>query len=275
MPVTVTMISFPPCKINLGLNVISKRSDGYHNLETCFYPISLTDALEILPSEIISFEISGNPVPGNSSDNLCLKAYYLLEKDFKLPPVRIHLHKVIPAGAGLGGGSSDGAHTLHMLNQVFGLKISTEKLKEYALQLGSDCPFFIEDKPMLGSGKGEVLTEISINLSGKFFVLVKPNVHVSTAEAYAGVMPMQHSISIKDILEKKPIEQWRNHLKNDFEESVFLKYPVINGIKQKLYQHGALYASMSGSGSAVYGIFEKYVELKERFSELIYRSKTF
>lgn len=267
------MISFPPCKINLGLTVVSKRPDGYHDLETCFYPIPLTDALEILPSKTTSFEISGNIVPGSSSDNLCIRAYHLLQKDFNLSPVSIHLHKIIPTGAGLGGGSSDGAHTLRLLNQVFKLKLSIEKLKTYALQLGSDCPFFIEDKPMLGSGRGEVLTDISINLSGKFFVLVKPNVHVSTAEAYAGVTPKQQSIGIKDILEKKPIEQWKNHLKNDFEESVFTKHPVIEDIKQKLYQQGALYASMSGSGSTVYGIFEKPVELKGQFPEMIYWSK--
>jgi 4-diphosphocytidyl-2-C-methyl-D-erythritol kinase len=267
------MISFPPCKINLALNVISRRSDGYHNLETCFYPIPLTDALEVLPSQTTSFEISGNTVPGNSSDNLCMKAYRLLQKDFNLSPVSIHLHKIIPTGAGLGGGSSDGAHTLRLLNQVFDLKLSREKLITYALQLGSDCPFFMEDKPMLGSGRGEILTDILVNLSGKFFVLVKPNVHVSTAEAYAGVTPTQQPIGIKDILEKKPIEQWRDHLKNDFEKSVFIMHPVIGNIKQKLYQQGALYASMSGSGSAVYGIFEKPVELKEQFPEMIYWSK--
>jgi 4-diphosphocytidyl-2-C-methyl-D-erythritol kinase len=184
-----------------------------------------------------------------------------------------HLHKVIPTGAGLGGGSSDGAHTLRLLNQILDLKLSIDKLKAYALQLGSDCPFFIEDIPMLGSGRGEILIDASLNLSGNFLVLVKPDVHVSTAEAYAGVTPTQHSASIKDILEQKPIEQWKDHLKNDFEESVFTKYPVVGDIKKKLYQQGALYASMSGSGSAVYGIFEKPVALKEQFSKMFYWSK--
>lgn len=267
------MISFPPCKINLGLNVISRRSDGYHNLETCFYPIPLTDALEVLPSEIISFEVSGNTIPGNSSDNLCLKAYRLLQKDLNLPPASIHLHKVIPSGAGLGGGSSDGAHTLRLLNQIFDLKLSSEKLKAYALQLGSDCPFFIDDKPMLGSGRGEVLADISIDLSGKFLVLIKPHVHVSTAEAYGGVTPVQRATRIKDILERESITQWKDRLKNDFEEFIFSKYPVIGDIKENLYQQGALYASMSGSGSAVFGIFEKPVDLKEQFSGMIYWSK--
>lgn len=266
------MVSFPPCKINLGLNVISKRSDRYHDIETCFYPTPWTDALEILPSKTISFEISGNAVPGNSSDNLCLKAYHLLQSDFNLPPVSIFLHKIIPTGAGLGGGSSDGAHTLRLLNQVFDLALSVEKLKIYALQLGSDCPFFIEDKPMLGSGRGEVLTDVSINLSGKFMVLIKPAIHVATAEAYAGVTPIRHAKSIRDCVEKEPIEQWKHHLENDFEQSVFSKYPVIGRVKQKLYQHGAVYASMSGSGSAVYGIFEKPAALREEFPGMIYWS---
>lgn len=266
------MVSFPPCKINLGLTVAAKRSDGYHNIETCFYPVPWTDALEVLPSKTISFEISGNVVPGNASDNLCVKAYQLLQNDFNLPPVSIHLHKIIPTGAGLGGGSSDGAHTLRLLNQVFDLALSAEKLKTYALQLGSDCPFFIEDKPQVGLGRGEVLTDISINLSGKFVVLVKPAIHVATAEAYAGVKPTKHLVSTKEILERKPIGQWKDHLKNDFEQSVFSKYPVIGSVKQKLYQQGAVYASMSGSGSAVYGIFEKPVVLKNEFPEMLYWS---
>jgi 4-diphosphocytidyl-2-C-methyl-D-erythritol kinase len=266
------MVAFPPCKVNLGLDVVHRRQDGYHDIQTCFYPIPLTDALEILLSKTISFEISGNAIPGNSSDNLCIKAYHLLRKDFNLTPVSIYLHKVIPSGAGLGGGSSDGAHALRLLNQLFDLNLNSEKLKQYALQLGSDCPFFIEDKPMFGSGRGEVLSDISIDLSGKFFVLIKPDVHVSTAEAYGGVMPEMPSIFIKDIIEKEPINQWKDHLKNDFEKSVFLKYPMINEIKETLYQQGALYAGMSGSGSAVFGIFEMPVDLKEQFSGMMYWS---
>lgn len=267
------MVTFPPCKINLGLKVIHKRQDGYHDLSTCFYPIPCTDALEIVKADQFSFTASGNSIPGDEGKNLCIKGYELLKRDFNLPPVGIHLHKVIPTGAGLGGGSSDGANTLRLLNQILDLKLSIDKLKAYALQLGSDCPFFIEDKPMLGSGRGEILIDASLNLSGNFLVLVKPDVHVSTAEAYAGVTPTQHSSSIKDILEQKPIEQWKDHLKNDFEESVFTKYPVVGDIKKKLYQQGALYASMSGSGSAVYGIFEKPVALKEQFSKMFYWSK--
>lgn len=267
------MVTFPPCKINLGLGVIRKREDKYHDIETCFYPIPLTDVLEVLPATTVSFEISGNAIPGDASDNLCLKAYRLLQKDFDLPPVKIFLHKVIPSGAGLGGGSSDGAHTLRLLNEVSRLGLSLEKLKAYALQLGSDCPFFIEDMPMLGSGRGEELTPISVDLSGKFIVLVKPDVHVSTAEAYAGVTPAVPLTRIKDILEKQPIATWRNVLINDFEKSVFEKHPKIGAIKEKFYQHGALYASMSGSGSAVFGIFEKPVDLKTSFPNDFYWSK--
>jgi len=266
------MVTFPPCKINLGLGVIRKREDKYHDIETCFYPIPLTDVLEVLPATTVSFEISGNAIPGDASDNLCLKAYRLLQKDFDLPPVKIFLHKVIPSGAGLGGGSSDGAHTLRLLNEVFGLRLSAEKLKEYALQLGSDCPFFIEDRPMLGSGRGEELKPVSVDLSGKFIVLVKPDVHVSTAEAYGGVTPAVPQMPVKDILQKRVVD-WKDVLKNDFETSVFAKYPQIGAIKEKFYQHGALYASMSGSGSAVFGIFEKPVDLKTSFPNDFFWSK--
>lgn len=266
------MISFPPCKINLGLNVISKRSDGYHNLETCFFPVPLTDALEILPADTLSFNLSGNAIPGSAEDNLCLKAYRLLQKDFNLKPVEIFLHKVIPSGAGLGGGSSDGAHTLRLLNNVFKLNLPTEQLKAYALQLGSDCPFFIEDKPMLGTGRGEVLTEVAVNLHGKFLVLIKPDIHVSTADAYAGVTPAAPLTRIQDILEKEPVSAWKNLLANDFESSVFTKYPQIAAIKEKLYANGALYASMSGSGSSVFGIFDNPADIKMQFENHFYWS---
>jgi 4-diphosphocytidyl-2-C-methyl-D-erythritol kinase len=267
------MVTFPPCKINLGLKVIRKRHDGYHDIETCFYPVPWTDVLEVIIADTFSFTASGNSIPGDEASNLCIKAYELLRRDFNLSPVAIYLHKIIPTGAGLGGGSSDGAHTLRLLNQVFDLKLTRAMLKAYALQLGSDCPFFIEDKPMLGSGRGEVLTDISVDLSGKFFVLIKPDVHVSTAEAYEGVTPTPSSVSVKDSIEKMPITQWKDHLKNDFEESVFQKYPVIKDIQDRLYQQGAMYASMSGSGSALFGIFEKPVHLKDQFSEMIYWSK--
>lgn len=267
------MVSFPPCKINLGLEVIRRRQDGYHDLSTCFYPVPWTDALEIVKTDQFSFTASGNSIPGDAANNLCVKAYELLRQDFNLSPVAIYLHKVIPTGAGLGGGSSDGAHTLRLLNQVFDLRLSNDKLRDYALKLGSDCPFFIDDQPMLGTGRGEVLTNVSVNLSGKFLTLIKPDVHVSTAEAYAGVKSAQHSESIKNILEQKPITEWKDLLKNDFEESVFVKYPAIKEIKEKLYQQGAIYASMSGSGSTVFGVFEERVDLKAHFPGSTYWSQ--
>src|SRR6478609_5739899 len=183
------MISFPPCKINLGLQVVSKRPDGYHNIETCFYPIPWTDILEIIPADVLAFSNSGISIPGKQEENLCLKAYELLRKNFDLKPVKIHLHKVIPMGAGLGGGSSNAAHTLRMLNTIFNLQLNNDQLRQYASQLGSDCSFFIEDEPMMGTGRGEVLENTSVNLKDKFIVLVKPDLHVPTAEAYSGVKP--------------------------------------------------------------------------------------
>lgn len=267
------MISFPPCKINLGLRVVSKRPDGYHNIETCFYPLPWTDVLEIIPSDDLVFSSSGLPVPGKQEDNLCLKAYNLLKNDFDLKPVSIHLHKVIPMGAGLGGGSSNGAYALRILNTIFDLQLNTAtQLKQYAAQLGSDCAFFIEGGPMIGNGRGEILEKARIDLKGKFVVLVKPDVHVSTAEAYAGVKPSDSAKQIKNVVENHSLGSWKDSLKNDFEDSVFKKYPVIREVKEKLYHHGAVYASMSGSGSAVYGIFEKPVELKAEFPNMTYWS---
>jgi 4-diphosphocytidyl-2-C-methyl-D-erythritol kinase len=262
------MVSFPHCKINLGLNVVSKRADGYHDIETCFYPVPWTDILEIIPSDKLHFQASGNAIPGKEEDNLCLKAYRLLETDFKIPPVQIHLHKVIPTGAGLGGGSSDGAFTLRILNQIFSLKLSAERLKKYASRLGSDCAFFIENEPMFATGRGEILTESSVSLTGKFLVVVKPDVHISTAEAYGGVKPEVSSEKLKTVLENSPLHEWKHALKNDFESSVFTKLPVISNIKNKLYDHGAMYSSMTGSGSAVYGIFNAQEEVASQFPGL-------
>jgi 4-diphosphocytidyl-2-C-methyl-D-erythritol kinase len=235
------VVAFPPCKINLGLNVIRKRADNYHDIETCFYPVPWTDILEVIRSDKFEFTVTGNIIPGNTDDNLCVRAYRLL----KTPPVKIHLHKIIPTGAGLGGGSSDAAWTLRLLNDVFELGLTKDELKRYASQLGSDCPFFIEDGPMIGKGRGEILTKTDMTLKDKFVVIVKPDVHVSTAEAYGGVVPKESTLDIHNL----------TSLKNDFEDSVFQRYPVIRSIKQQLYSAGAMYAAMSGSGSAVFGIF--------------------
>ena len=263
------MVVFPYCKINLGLQIVSKRADGYHNIETCFYPVPWTDILEVIKADKFSFSSSGLDIPGNPEDNLCIKAYRLLQRDFNLSPVQMHLHKVIPAGAGLGGGSSDAAFTLRTINSIFKLELSFQQLHTYAAQLGSDCSFFVEDKPMFGRGRGELLSEVNLNLKGMFLILVKPDIHVSTADAFAGIKPKQPSASLSEIL-SLPLSEYRGVLVNDFEESVFQKHPSISSIKESMYQHGALYASMSGSGASVFGIFNSPVDFKNYFPGMVY-----
>lgn len=263
------MIVFPPCKINLGLNVLSKREDGFHNLETCFFPVPWTDILEAVPDSKVSFSGTGISIPGEPNDNLCLKAFQLLQQNFPIQPVKIHLHKIIPIGAGLGGGSADAAYTLRLLNAIFNLSLSVDQLKKYAAKLGSDCSFFVQDKPMLGGGKGEILTEIDISLSGFYLVIVKPPIHISTQEAYSGIVPRQPAKRINEII-KQPVYSWKEVLKNDFEETIIKKYPTIAEIKTKLYSSGAIYASMSGSGSSVFALFEKTVQLKDQFAGMEY-----
>lgn len=216
--------------------------------------------------------MSGHLVPGSSMDNLCVKAYEILKKDFDLSPVSIHLHKILPVGAGLGGGSSDAAFTLRILNQLFDLSINQERLKEYAARLGSDCAFFIGDEPMIGSERGEVLSGISLTLKGKFLVIVKPEVHISTAEAFASISTRTPETDIRKILEKNVIFEWKELLTNDFQDSSFQRFPIIKAILLKLYAQGAVYASLSGSGSSVFGIFENAVDLKQEFQSLTYWS---
>jgi 4-diphosphocytidyl-2-C-methyl-D-erythritol kinase len=257
------MIQFPNAKINLGLQITGKRADGYHNLATIFYPLPLTDILEITATDTPQFTATGLPVPGASDDNLCLKAYHLLKTDFSLPPVRIHLHKNIPMGAGLGGGSSDGAFTLRLLNDTFQLGLSNEQLIGYALQLGSDCPFFIYNQSCFATGRGEALEPITLNLDAYRFAVVHPGLHVSTAWAFAQINA--HALPGRDALKEiiqLPVSEWKNKLVNDFEKPVMQAHPVIAAIKNTLYEAGALYASMSGSGSAVFGIFEKETPLQ-------------
>lgn len=268
------MVSFPHCKINLGLNIISKRSDGYHDIETCFYPIHWTDVLEIIPSQELTFTTTGLSIPGSSPENLCLKAYELLKEDFDLPPVHIHLHKLLPTGAGLGGGSSDAAFTLRALNEILELELSAKQLVAYASLLGSDCAYFTQDNPMVGTGRGEILNLVTVPITGMFIVLVKPNIHVSTADAYSDVLPVKPMLSIKEIVENKPLETWKEILVNDFETSVFTKFPKIGELKDDLYRAGAVYASMSGSGSSVFGIFNQAVDLKSKFDGVSYWSGT-
>jgi len=263
------MIAFPPCKINLGLHVVAKCADGYHDIETCFFPVPWMDVLEIIPASAFQFTSTGIDIPGKENENLCIKAFALLRDAFKIPFVKIHLHKIIPMGAGLGGGSSDAAHTLRLLNTIFELKLSTEQLKNYAAQLGSDCSFFIQDEPMLGTGRGEILNPISVNLAGYYLVLVKPNVHVSTKDAYAGLTPKTPLHEIKEML-LQPVNSWKNLLINNFETSVFQKFPEIEKVKNRLYEFGATYACMSGSGATVFGLFEKPISLKGIFNDCDY-----
>ncbi|WP_153799895.1 4-(cytidine 5'-diphospho)-2-C-methyl-D-erythritol kinase [Foetidibacter luteolus] len=255
------MIYFPGCKINLGLNIISKRNDGYHNLETVFYPLPLKDAVEIIrsadapPEKDVEFTTSGLAIRGGESDNLCIRAYTIIKKDFPgLPKIKMHLHKNIPMGAGLGGGSADGAFVLKLLNDKFKLGLSEEKLMAYALQLGSDCPFFINNRPAYAEGRGDLLQPLPLDLSGYRFVLVNPGIHVKTSEAFAAVKPGKPSVNVREVV-SQPVATWRNLLKNDFEAGVAALHPEIADIKEILYKSGAVYASMTGSGSTVFGIF--------------------
>ncbi|NLR90928.1 4-(cytidine 5'-diphospho)-2-C-methyl-D-erythritol kinase [Flammeovirga agarivorans] len=254
------MISYPNAKINIGLAITSKRQDGFHDIASCFYPVGWSDILEIIPSEELSFQSTGIDIPGNADHNLCLQAYHLLNKDFNIPPVQMHLHKIIPIGAGLGGGSADGAFALVMLNEMNNLGLSDEQLEEYAAQMGSDCPFFIKNKPVYVTGRGEVFNELDLTLKGKKIVLVNPNIHISTKEAYSGVSPKALDFELKATLEGN-IEDWKDHVKNDFEDSLLKKYTVIDKIKSDLYKQGAEYASMTGSGSTVFGIFSTEIDL--------------
>ncbi|MBE6280995.1 MAG: 4-(cytidine 5'-diphospho)-2-C-methyl-D-erythritol kinase [Bacteroides sp.] len=257
------MITYPNAKINLGLNITEKRPDGYHNLETVFYPIPLQDALEVKPldgeNEYL-LKIAGTQITGEPEDNLVIKAYRLLKQDYPhLPSIDIHMFKHIPTGAGLGGGSSDAAFMLKLLNEKFSLHISVSQLEEYAARLGADCAFFIQNKPVFASGIGNIFEPIELSLKGYYLVLVKPDIFVSTKEAYALVKPQKPQLSLKDIIHK-PIEEWKNTMVNDFEKSVFHKFPEIAAIKDKLYDMEAIYASMSGSGASVFGLFKEQVK---------------
>lgn len=266
------MIFFPHCKINLGLDILGKRLDGFHSIESLFYPVGLCDALEIRPSADTEtrFVQTGLDIGNTSSeDNLCVKAYRLLKKDYpQIGQVNMHLDKAIPAFAGLGGGSSDAAFCLRLLDFVFSLSIPEERMREYAAVLGSDCIFFTQDKPMLVSGRGEKLEAVDLSLAGLCIVLVKPDIRISTREAYSSLIykdtrahTLKESIhELQKALSKGESEEIRQALSlfvNDFEDSLFPKYPQLREIKQMLYQEGAMYASLSGSGSTIFAIFEK------------------
>ena len=262
------MITFPNAKINIGLNIINKRADGFHNIESVFYPIGLSDILEVnISKEKIKFENTGLIVENKRFEsNLCYKIYKLLSNDFSIEHVNIHLHKIIPFGAGLGGGSSDASFTLKVLNSLMQLNLSEKALMEYAEKIGSDCPFFIINKPIFATKKGNNLNPIKLSLKGYFLVLIHPGIHINTARAYSRVIPVKPEQSLSELI-NRPIEEWKESIKNDFEDSVFKDHPEISDIKDKLYDLGAIYASMSGSGSAVYGIFRNKIDLKSQFSK--------
>ena len=272
------MITFPCCKINLGLNIVAKRPDGYHNLETVFYPVPLCDALEIkkmdeeFPSSTpIDLKVTGNIVECDETKNLVVRAYHLLAEAYKLPRVHAHLFKRIPMQAGLGGGSADAAYMIRLLDERFRLNMGNTEMERYAAQLGADCAFFICSEIAYATGIGEVLEPADTeknNLEGYYLVLIKPDVAVSTAEAFAGITPKKPVKCCRDIV-RQPIDTWRSELTNDFEKSIFAIHPILATIKEKLYEHGALYAQMSGSGSTIFGIFgQKPTSIEELFPDM-------
>ena len=254
------MVVFPNGKINIGLLVVEKRTDGYHNIQTIFYPIKTRDIVEIITDNAekeITYTQSGLQIDGDTDSNLCIKAYHLLKRDFNhLPHIQLHLHKAIPMGAGLGGGSADGAFTLKLLNDKYQLNLSDSQLINYALELGSDCPFFILNTASYATGRGEILNPIQLDLSNYKILIVNPGIHVNTGWAFSQLTPHHPDVNLIEAVSKSVIE-WKNLISNDFEASVFKMHPAIAELKSHLYENGALYASMSGSGSSVYGIFEK------------------
>ena len=258
------MICFPNAKINLGLNITEKRNDGFHNIETIFYPVGWCDALEIIEStnsQEFQLHLSGIQISGNVTDNLLYKAYQLIKAICPVPNINVYLHKHIPMGAGLGGGSSDAAYFINLLCNQFNLAITEHQRLNVAKQLGSDCAFFINNTPVFAYEKGDIFKPVDINLSQYHIAVIYPNVHSNTKEAYSLVKPQQPTKSILDIIQQ-PIETWKHELVNDFELSIFSKYPVVQKTKTDLYNLGALYACMSGSGSAVFGIFNQEPDLK-------------
>lgn len=264
------MLSLPCAKINLGLNVVGLRSDGYHDIETVFYAIPLTDVLEIKPSDNESEDIQffGMPTGDTTKDNLVYRVYADMRKEFGLPPMSLYLYKKIPIGAGLGGGSSDAAETVKAINELFGLGLNNVEMQRRVARYGADCAFFIRRRPVYATGVGDVFEDIELNLRGWHLALVKPSESVSTREAYANLSPRRPEVNVKDVVSGSDVATWRNRLNNDFETTVFALHPRIAAIKQTLYDMGAVYASMSGSGSAVFGLFNRPVsELTNVFSD--------
>ena len=262
------MVCFPNAKINLGLHITGKRPDGFHDIETIFYPIRLRESLEIIRDDSVDtilYSQSGEEITGNLADNLCIKAFQLIKSRYpKLPSIRMHLHKSLPMGAGLGGGSADAAFTLNLLNEIFQLHISESELLSMALELGSDCPFFLHNKPCLATGRGEVLTPVEISLDNYSIFIVNPGIHVNTGWAFSELTLKDKHPNLASLI-KKPVTTWKEEMTNDFEQVIFEKHPEVGLIKNKLYECGALYASMSGSGSTVFGIYDRKMPLEDKF----------
>ena len=270
------MISFPNSKINLGLSVTEKRPDGFHNLETLMMPTGLCDVLEVIvsPDAKFLFTTSGLKINSEKTQNLVIKAWDMLRDKFQLPPVKIHLHKVVPMGAGLGGGSSDAAFTIKNINSLFNLKLSKKEMQAFALELGSDCPFFIENKAVIARGRGELFEKVKLDLKGFKIVIVKPDFHIDTADAYSQIITSFKATPLKEIIEM-PIDIWKGLLTNDFEKPVFEQFPSIKNIKEELYKMGATYTSMSGSGSAVFGLFKDVPDIGSGFPDcFVWTGKT-
>jgi len=267
------LIVFPNAKINLGLRILRKRDDGYHDLETVFHPLPLSDVLEMIRAvspKQAGLTVTGDSIAGDPADNLCMKAYELLSRDFsQLPAVTMQLHKAIPVGAGLGGGSADGSFALILLNRLFKLDLDEQTLLRHAAVLGSDCPFFIINKPVYATGRGEDMERVALDLSPYYFVVVNPRIHISTADAFANIHPALPAKSIREII-AQPIETWKEELINDFEAFVFKQHPGVAEIKEQLYRAGAVYASMSGSGSTVFGLFRRDAEPALHFPDHYY-----
>ncbi len=263
------MLIYSNAKINIGLNIVEKRSDGFHNIETIFFPIGLQDAIEIADSKTqapYTFSSSGIPININAEDNIVVKAYKLIREKYNFPAQDIHLHKKVPFGAGLGGGSANAAYMIKLLNKKFNLGMSHEYMENEVKKLGSDCAFFIKNEPAFADQKGDHLKSINIDLSGYHLLLIKPDIHISTPEAYANITAKQAKISLKELI-KEPIENWKGLIKNDFEENIFLNHPLLAKIKNELYEQGALYASMSGSGSSLFGLFKNTPHISPQWKE--------
>jgi len=264
------MIVYPNSKINIGLTITSKRSDGFHNIESIFYPIPWCDILEINISDTFEFTTSGLKIEGNHKNNLVLKAYQLIKTKYQISNCKIHLHKQIPMGAGLGGGSADAAFTLSLLNEIFGLSIPKNELELMADKLGSDCSFFIDDKPKLVKGKGEIITSTKLNLNGLYIKLINPNIHISTTQAFSGIK-ISHSVLDYQKLTLKNLIQQSQIPINDFEHTIFPIHPTLSDIKKQLKTEGAIYTSMTGTGSTIYGLFTKKPSLTfDIFNEKIF-----